>query len=324
MESTENITSTPASNEGDAARPGASPAPGSAAVPQPYTFSQQSLFSGPELRRLNADYQEIRRGCATRLTVLFRTEFALTLTSIETPTFRQYAGAIGRPAHLTMFKAEPLRGIGVLEINPAFALSLSDRLMGGPGDANLPLRELTEIETALLDQVANLFISTWCSHWAGWRELKPTLLGHENDGRYLQTSPADSSLVVIRFQARFGEATGQISMALPFTTVEPLIEKMRAELQPPAGAVAASPTPVRPPAWNPAFDGVRIAVNADLPGPQITARDLPKLKVGDVLPLPDDSGDLVHLRVGGVTRFTGRLGTRDDLWAVEVLNVLKS
>jgi flagellar motor switch protein FliM len=316
MESTE--ANTPA------AAPETSAASAPVAGPQPYAFSQQSLFSGPELRKLNADFQEIRRGCATRLAVLFRTEFELTLASLQTPMFRQFAGAVAQPTHLTMFKAEPLRGIGVVEISPALALTLSDRLMGGPGDANLPARELTEIEIALLDQVVQLFIETWCAHWAGWRELKPTLLGHESDGRYLQTSPADSSLLVARFEAKVGEAAGHVSLALPFATIEPLIQKLRAELQPPAEASPATPAPVKSPAWNTAFDNMRIAVNAELPGPQITARELPKLKVGDVLPFPAESANLVQLRVGGTTRFTGRLGTREDQWAVEVLDVLKS
>lgn len=315
MESTENNIR--------AAAPETAPAAVAAAGPQPYAFSQASLFSGPELRRLQADYQEIRRSCATRLAVLFRTEFELSLASLQTPSFRQFAGAVAQPAHLTMFKAEPLRGIGVLEISPALALALSDRLMGGPGDANLPVRELTEIEMALLDQVAHLFIETWCAHWTSLRELKPSLLGHESDGRYLQTSPADSSMLLARFEAKVGEATGHVALALPFNTIEPILQKLRAELQPPAEATASTPAPVKAPAWNAAFDNVRIPIHAELPGPQITARDLPKLKVGDILDLPADSADFVQLRVGGATRFTGRLGTRDEQWAVEVIQVLK-
>jgi flagellar motor switch protein FliM len=282
------------------------------------------LFTGPELRRLNADYQEIRRGCATRLAVLFRAEFELTLAALHTPTFCQFAHGASQPTHLTLFKAEPFRGIGVLEISPGLALALSDRLMGGPGDANLPVRELTEIEVALLDQVAQLFIEAWCAHWTHWRDLKPALLGHESDGRYLQTAPADSPMLIARFEAKVGEATGHVSLALPFVTIEPIIQRLRTELQPPAeSAPAAAPAVVKRAAWNPAFDDVRVALNAQLPGPQITARELPRLKIGDVLPLPADAANLVHLRVGGTARFAGRLGTQDSQWAVEVLHVLK-
>ena len=61
-----------------------------------------------------------------------------------------------------------------------------------------------------------------------------------------------------------------------------------------------------------------------LPGPQITARELQQLKVGDVLPMSAAAANLVQIKLGGVPRFNARLGTRDEHWAVEVLNALAS
>jgi flagellar motor switch protein FliM len=170
-----------------------------------------------------------------------------------------------------------------------------------------------------------VFLATWCAHCAAGRDWKPAVLGHECDGRYLQTAPADSPMLVARFEAKVGEAAGEVALALPFVTIEPLIQKLRTELQPPAEVLAAPlpPATAGRAAWNPAFDDVRVALNAQLPGPQITARELPRLQVGDVLPLPAEAANLVHLRVGGTARFSGRLGTQDSHWAVEVLHVLK-
>lgn len=314
---------TPETSAPPAAAPlGAAPAP-APAPPQAYELSQRTLFSGPEFRRLRADYEEIRRGCAMRLAVLFRTEVEFTLAALHTPTFRQFATGLARPTHLTLFKVEPLRGIGVLEINPGLGLALTDRLMGGPGAADLPARELTEIEVALLDQVAHLLTEAWCSYWTG-RDFKSSLLGHENDGRYLQTSPSESPLLVAHFEVKLGETAGRIQLALPLLTLEPLLQKLRAELKPPTEAATPAPAAAKLPAWNPALDEVDLALPAHLPGPQVTAREIPKLKIGDVLHLPPEAANLVQLNLGGKPRFTGRLGTRDNHWAVEILRVLKS
>lgn len=300
-------------------------APAAAVGPRLYELSQPTLFNAHELRRLTADYETIRRSCAVRLALLFRTEFELKLGALQTPTFRQFAGNLAQPTHLTLFKIEPLRGIGVLEISPALALVLLDRLMGGPGTANTPVRELTEIEISLLGQVTHLLTEAWCAHWSGWKELKSALIGHENDPRYLQTSPAESNLLVATFEAQIGDATGQIKLALPFATLEPLLQRIRTELQPPTEAPTNVPAPSpKPTAWNPALDHVSIPVSAELPGPKITARELQSLKVGDVLPIPAEAANLIQLKLSGVPRFQARLGTRDDHWAVEVLNALKS
>lgn len=302
--------------------PEAAPDSGPVRTPKPYELSQRTLFSAAELRRLTADYETIRRGCSVRLAVLFRTEFELTLDSLATPTFRQFAGGMSRPTHLALFKVEPLRGIGVLEMTPGLALYLLDRLMGGPGVPDLPARELSEIEIALLGQISHLITEAWCAHWTGWKELKSSLVGHENDPHYLQTSAPESTMLAATFTAKIGECSGQIRLALPLATLEPLLQKIRAELKPPVEAPGAAAAP--PAQWNPALDHVSIPVNAALPGPQITARQLQTLKVGDVLDLPAEAASQVQVRLNGVARFQGRLGTRDEHWAVQILNALKS
>ena len=295
-----------------------------AAGPKLYELSQRTLFNAAELRRLTADYETIRRSCAVRMAVLFRADFELKLTSLDTPTFRQFTGEMPQPTHLTLFKVETLRGVGVLEISPSLALSLLDRLMGGTGAADIPSRELTEIEIALLGQITHLLTEAWCANWKIGKELKSSLIGNENDPRFLQTSSPESTMLVAAFEARIGDAVGKIRIALPFTTIEPILQTIRAELKPPVEAPSPSAAPPKPVAWNPALDHVTIPVSAELSGPQITGRELQQLKVGDVLPITADADSLVQLKLSGVPRFSARLGTRDEHWAVEVLNALRT
>lgn len=314
-----------ASLENPTVAPVTETAPATPLGPRLYELSQPTLFNAHELRRLTADYETIRRSCAARLALLFRTEFDLKLAPLQTPTFRQFVSQLPTPTQVTLFKIESLRGIGVLEISPSLALVLLDRLMGGPGTANPTARDLTEIEVSLLGQVTHLLTEAWCAQWSGWKPLKSALIGNENDPRYLQTSPPDTSLLVATFEAQIGESTGRIRLALPFATLEPLLQKIRTELQPPTESPSHTPAPApKPTTWNPALDHVSIPASAELPGPTITARQLQSLKVGDVLPLPTDAATLIQLKLSGVPRFQARLGTRDEHWAVEVLNALKS
>jgi flagellar motor switch protein FliM len=255
--------------------------------------------------------------------VLFRTDFEFKLDSLETPTFRQFAGGLSQPTHLSLFQGRALarrRRAGNLT---GAGLCFLDRLMGGPGDANPPARELTEIEIALLGQVSQLLTEAWCAHWAGLEGTEAARIGHESDPHYLQTSAPESTQLVATFTAQIGECTGQIRLALPFPTLEPLLQKIRAEVKPPVETPAPTAAPAKPASWNPALDHVNIPIQAELPGPQITARLLQSLQVGDVLSLPAEAANQVQLRLGGVPVHR-RLGTRDDHWAVEVLNALKS
>lgn len=322
METTTQSPSAPDTAESSVAS--AAPVAAATAEPKVYELSQRTLFSAAELRRLTADYETIRRGCSVRLAVLFRTEFELKLDALETPTYRQFVSQLQQPTHVALFKIEPLRGVGVLEIAPALALNLLDRLMGGAGTSNQPPRQLTEIEVALLAQVSHLITEAWCAHWASWRELKSVAAGHENDPRYLQTSAPESPMLAATFTAQIGECTGLIRLALPFAMLEPLLQRIRAEVKPPVETPVPAAAAAKPAPWNPALDHVNIPISAKLPGPLITARQLQALKVGDVLDLPEAASKEVELRLNGVPRFQGRLGTCENQWAVEVLNALKS
>jgi flagellar motor switch protein FliM len=289
-----------------------------------YELTQPTLFTPHELRRLTADYETIRRSCAVRMAVLFRTDVEIKLNGIATPTFRQFTSEMPQPTHLSLFKVEPLRGVGVLEMSPPLALTLLDRLMGGQGGANIPARELTEIEVALLGQITQLLTEAWCAQWKIGQGLKSTLIGNENDPRFLQTSPGDAPMLVAEYSVAIGDAAGKVRIALPFTTVEPVLTQLRAELKPPVATPSPAAAPAKPATWNPALDHVAIPVSAELSGPQITARELQQLKVGDVLPIAADAANTVQVKLGGVPRFNARLGTRDEHWAVEVLNALQT
>ena len=292
-------------------------------TPRLYDFSQHPLLSAYEFRKLEAHHVEILRGLASRLSIYFRLEIDLTLVSLMAPTFRQFISGLSQPTHVMLFKIEPLRGICVLEIPPPLGLTMADRLMGGSDQTVAAGRALSQIEASLLDQIAQFICEEWCAHWTRWQELKPALLGHESDPRYLQTSPPDSTTFVVTMNARLGECIGQLQLAFPFPTLEPLIQKLRAELKPVSDTAPETATP-KETTWNPVLDDVKISIAAELRCAELPAREISRLKVGQMLNLPANSEEHVQLRLAGLPRFRGRLGTRNNHWAVEVSQILNT
>ncbi len=76
--------------------------------------------------------------------------------------------------------------------------------------------------------------------------------------------------------------------------------------------------------WNRNFDEVPVPISAIWDDLVLTARQVANLKPGDLLPLDARSTRQVKLRLGGVAKFEGHLGTTDGKWAVAVTNVLKN
>ncbi len=291
---------------------------------QLHDFRHPVFLSPPQLRRLRVHHEEFIHSLAARLSVYLRLEFGLQPSQFQTLTYQKFTESLSNPCHLTLFKVEPLRGICVLNIHPRLGLSMVDRLMGGPDHSVTVNRELSEIEVALLDQIVHIIIGEWCNHWSKLRELHPVLLGHENSGRFLQTSVPDAIMIALTMEARIGECVEQFQIGFPYTTLEPLLQELGLKLNPQAEEKAAAVAKaVAHPKWNHDLADVRVPVTAEWPGMELAARSLARLKVGDVLPLPMDFASQIELRLAQMPKFQGRLGTRDQHWAVEVTKVLR-
>jgi flagellar motor switch protein FliM len=284
---------------------------------RPCDFRIPASSSSNDLRKLRVQHNEFLQALAARLSIYLRLEFALRMARFETVPYGEFTGSLA-DTHLTLFKAEPCRGVCILEITPSLGLAIVDRLMGGPGQPAVASRELSEIESALLDQAIQIIVSEWCNHWSQLQELRPVLLGHETSGRFLHTAPMDSAVLVLGMEARVGDCVEQLQIGFPYSTIESLTGR----LSPSDGEQEPTATVESRPIWNPQLNDVRVPVTAEWPNMQLSARELTRLKVGDVLEWSPEMAGQVRLRLARKARFVGRLGTRGNKWAVELTQVL--
>ena len=147
-----------------------------------------------------------------------------------------------------------------------------DRLLGGPGQMPPENRDLTDIEVALSDQSAMLILAEWCNHWPEMRDLHATILGHENNSKFLQTSPPDTSMLVLTVAARLPNrrrVSDGVSVCHPGTADAPAQSAVGRHRE-------RAPTP-RPsqPRWNAGFDEVKVPLTVKWQGLKMSAGESP-------------------------------------------------
>jgi flagellar motor switch protein FliM len=289
---------------------------------QAYDFRNPAYIAAGQMRKLRIEHEQYLDRLSALLSIYVRMEFGLQMSKLQTISYSRFTENINNPAHLVLFKIEPLRGICILDINPRLGLTIVDRLMGGNGHAPTQGHELSEIESALLEHVIQMFVGEWCRHWNKFQELTPVIIGHENSGQFLQTAHSDTMMLVMCIEARLGECLEQIQIAFPYATIEPLLRHLNDLIE--AELAARQPSPELKPRWNPELEKARIALTAEWPALEMTARDLANLKVGDVLPLEPEIVNHVRLRLAKSPKFVGRLGTQHAKWAVEITQPIKS
>lgn len=288
---------------------------------EPYDFRNPVFLSEVELRRLRSGQEDFIRYLSARLSLFLRMEFGLKLTNLNTTAYAKFTESLVNPTHVCLFKAEPLSGVGILSISPRLALAIADRLLGGRGQAVGAERDLTEIETALIEDILKMVLEEWCAQWKSVQEITAHIIGHETGGRYLQTSPKDAAVLVLSMEANFGDCAEAMQIALPFYTLESLIQKLQSRRQRESSATSA---PTKSVTWKPAYDQISMPVRAEWNALEMTLRELTSLRVGDLLELPASLIGETQILLNGSPKFIGAAGLDSDRVAVQISRKITS
>jgi flagellar motor switch protein FliM len=283
-----------------------------------YDFRNPVFLTEVELRRLRLIHEDFIRYLAARLSLFLRMEFSLKMSKLTTLTYAKFTESLPNPTHLCLFKAEPLLGVGILDVNPRLALTLVDRMLGGRGHSVKLERYLTEIEVSLLEDIIMIVLEEWCGQWKSERELHPQVVGHENNGRFLQTSPKDAIVLALTLEADFGDCSEQIQIGVPYYTIEPMVKTMQARRQKDS---APGQAPVRA-EWKPLYEHISLSTRAEWEAFEIPLREISALRVGDVIELPADIVNQTRICLAGIPKFTGVVGLDADKVVVKLTKKL--
>ena len=303
------------------------PAPVAAAVSvattrkvAPHDFRNPVFLAETELRQLRILHEDFVRYLSARLSLYLRMEFGLKMAGLTTVPYSQFTESLPNQTHLSLFKVEPLVGVGILDINPRLALTIADRLLGGRGNSVKADRYLTEIEIALIEDVIMIVLEEWCGQWKSVQELSAHIIGHENNGRFLQTSPRDAVILALKLECSFGDCAEQIQIGVPFYTIEPVVRKIQARSQKDATVTQA----VKRAEWQPSHDRIMVPVRAEWQAFELTLREIASLRVGDVVEMQPGMCSETRVLLNGTPKFVGTVGLDTDRVAVQLTSKLPS
>lgn len=198
----------------------------------PYDFRRPIQLSREHARTLQLGFDGFARQATTVFTSSLRTVCSVSLNGIEQRTYAEYVESLGTQTYMTLFSAEPMPGVGVLEI-PLFAvMSCVDHMLGGPGSDEQPDRPLTEIESGVARGLVERLLSEMRYYLAPVVQLEPTISGVEYSPAFAQVAGTADVMVVVSFDLRIREREHRMTVCLPFSGLIPHLTN------------AASPGPV--------------------------------------------------------------------------------
>ncbi len=283
-----------------------------------YDFRNPVFLTEIELRQVRIRHEAFIHYLAARLSMFLRMDFSLKMSKLYTTPYAKFTEAIPNPTHISLFKIDQLTGVGVIDMSPRLALTIVNRMLGGKGHSIQDERYLTEIEMALMDDVMQIVLDEWCRQWGEIRELSSTLVGRENNGRFLQTAPTDAIMLVLDIEAALGDCSDLFQIAVPYYMIEPIIREMQALSK----KYVRMSTTEKHPQWLPPYEEISVPIVAEWDAFEVSVKDLLSLRKGDIIELSPDIISQTALRLRNVRRYVGEVGIDGERVAVKITQKL--
>lgn len=267
-----------------------------------YNFRRPDRVSKEQIHSLQFLHDRYARNVATSLSAYLRTITELSVVSVEQFSYSEFLMSLSDPTAFYALNIAPHEDLGALEVNPAIAFSIVDRMLGGSGSGVAPNRALSDIEQNVIDSVVKLLLEGLSETWRALTPLTFSVRGRETRPQMLQVSGPNEVVVMIAFDMRIGSARGMMNLCLPAS----LIEAVGAYFGQAWHKQRREPNDIEKGWIRENLARVPMQLTALLEA-RLRTSELVALQPGDVLSLGIRAEAPIELRVGETRKFTGRL-----------------
>jgi len=282
-----------------------------------YDFKRPDKFSKDHIRTLQMMHETFARLTTTSLSAQLRALVHVHVASVDQLTYEEFIRSIPNPTTLAIINMDPLKGSGILEVDPSISFTVIDRLFGGSGETPKLSRELTEIEQSVMEGIIVRILGNLRESWSNVIDLRPRLGAIETNPQFAQIVPPNDMVVLITLETKLGEVEGMLNLCIPYITIEPIIIKLTQQLW--YSAIRKGTTSENLGILKDKIEDVSLEISAEVGSTYVSVKEIMNLKKGDIVKLMNQkiSANFV-LKVGNQKKFYCRPGRVGRQLAVQI------
>lgn len=282
-----------------------------------YDLTSQDRIIRGRLPQLEVIYEKFMRSFRVSLSSALRKIASLTLASTDFLKFGEFINTLPMPTCMTVLRFATLRGSALFVIESKLAYALVDSFFGGADRPYTKIegKDFTQIELSIVKKVVDLAIDDMEAAWASVEKIGCSFVRTEVNPQFVGIVPPTDVVIASTFDVELENANGTITIVIPYSTIEPIKQKLSSGFQ-----VESDQTDKK--LWTTIIKDqlleTDLNLKVNLGETEIKLRDLMNLKVGDVIPLDQDSTGEFNVQVEGVSKFKGYYGIHHGTVAVQI------
>jgi len=269
-----------------------------------YNFRRPDRLSKEQLRSLRFLHDRFARNISTSMSTYLRASTDVTLVSVEQFTYSEVLMSLPDPTAFYSLSLPPLDGLAALEISPAVAFAVIDRMLGGTGRSAQAERALTEIEQHVIDATMRVILESLSEVWQAIAPVRFAVQGRETRPQMLQVAAPNEVVILVGFDVRLGAARGMMNLCIPAASIEPVAEAFAQGWQ----RTRREPTAIEAARLSEHLGRIAVRVSAVLPS-RLRTEELLRLAPGDLISLGVPAASAVELHFERQPKFRGHVAS---------------
>jgi flagellar motor switch protein FliM len=234
--------------------------------------------------------------------------------------FGEFLSVLPSPVCLAIYKMDPLKGAALIAFDSTLVFTIVDSILGGSGVAPGQMNRLfTSIELRLVEKIVKDALADLEKAWAPLCPVSMNLLRLEMNPRLVNIVPPEYQVVTMAMKIQIEETVGNMILAIPFMTIEPIRDKLKRGVQMDMMAVD--------PLWSYRLSEelmeAPLDMSVEMGGATISLAELMELRPGDTVMLESSGKDELVVKVGGAKKFYGIAGVSGGNKAVQISRALR-
>lgn len=287
-----------------------------------YDFKRPDKFSKEQIRTVSIMHETFARLTTTSLSANLRSLVQVHVASVDQLIYEEFIRSIPNPTTMAVINMDPLKGQSILEIDPSITFAIIDRLFGGQGEGAKVMRDLTDIETTVMEGIIVRILGNMREAWNQVVDLRPRLGQIETNPQFAQIVPPTEMVILVTLETKVGDVEGMMNFCIPYLTIEMIISKLSAQYW--YSAVRRGTTTENMRILRERLSGINIDVVAEIGRTNLSVQEVLSLRLGDVIRLPNVKvSDQMQLNIANRTKFLCKPGQLGKKVAVQIVQQLE-
>ena len=283
---------------------------------QPYDLTNQDRVIRGRMPILEIIYERFIRQFRVSLSNSLRKISTISMISTDLLKFGEFVNTLPIPSCMCIMRFNELRGPAIIVFESKLAYAIIDSYFGGTDRpfTKIEGKEFTSIELSFMRRVMDMAITDLEEAWAPVHRIDAQYLRTEINPQFVGVVPPSDVIIATTFEVEFESASGTIMVVIPYSTIEPIKQKLSSSFQ--------SENDMVDTLWTKALHGHIQTATADaivkLGEAEMTIGDLVNLQVGDIVPLNQEVSGEIDLLVEGVVKMKCLIGNYKGNRAVQI------